>query len=155
MPHSHHNRTPSRVVTNKNVDWVGAPGAWLIYILIVVISWLLVLNFAPMSMSWTIVHLGHTVFTFYAFHWVKGTPGLDESGQYNQETFWEQLDEGVQGTMNRKFLAVVPAVLFALATHTAEYQSQPLILNIVAVMVALVPKLPGMTGVRLFGINKY
>lgn len=85
--------------------------------------------------------------------------------------------------MNRKFLAVVPAVLFALATHTAEYQSQPLILNIVAVMVrhrkgglalregpegpapmamhhlhpqvALVPKLPGMTGVRLFGINKY
>lgn len=27
------------------------------------------------------MHLGHTVFTFYAFHWVKGTPGLDESGQ--------------------------------------------------------------------------
>lgn len=40
-------RTPSRVVENKNVEWVGAPGAWTVYLGFIFIAWLLVLNFVP------------------------------------------------------------------------------------------------------------
>ena len=37
-------------------------------------------------------------------------------------TFWEQLDDGVQNTSNRKFLTLVPVVLFLLATHGTDYR---------------------------------
>ena len=37
-------------------------------------------------------------------------------------TFWEQLDDGVQNTNNRKFLTLVPVVLFLLATHGTDYR---------------------------------
>jgi len=146
---------PSRVVQNKNVEWVGAPGAWAVYLGAIATSWLLLVNFLSAGQAWTAVHLAHTAVTFYGFHWVKGTPGLDESGQYYKETFWEQLDDGVQGTVNRKFLTLVPALLFVIASHTSEYGRSPLVLNTAGVLLTILPKLPFMARVRVFGINKY
>ncbi len=43
-------------------------------------------------------------------------------GKYDGMTFWEQLDDGVQNTNNRKFLMLVPVVLFLLATHGTDYR---------------------------------
>ena len=43
-------------------------------------------------------------------------------GKYDGMTFWEQLDDGVQNTNNRKFLTLVPVVLFLLATHGTDYR---------------------------------
>ncbi len=43
-------------------------------------------------------------------------------GKYDGMTFWEQLDDGVQNTSNRKFLTLVPVVLFLLATHGTDYR---------------------------------
>ena len=43
-------------------------------------------------------------------------------------TFWEQLDDGVQNTSNRKVLTLVPVVLFLLATHGTDYRWKPSLL---------------------------
>ena len=50
----------------------------------------------------------------------KGVCALQ--GKYDGMTFWEQLDDGVQNTNNRKFLTLVPVVLFLLATHGTDYR---------------------------------
>ena len=49
-------------------------------------------------------------------------------GKYDGMTFWEQLDDGVQNTSNRKFLTLVPVVLFLLATHGTDYRWSPSLL---------------------------
>jgi hypothetical protein len=70
-------------------------------------------------------------------------------------TFWEQIDDGVQNTATRKFLMVVPVVLFLLATHGTDYARQPLGANVAVVIVLLVAKLSSMHRVRIFGINEW
>lgn len=50
--------------------------------------------------------------TFFAFHWVKGSPFEEGKRKYERYTFWEQLDNGVQWTPTRKFLLLVPIGLY-------------------------------------------
>ena len=76
-------------------------------------------------------------------------------GMYDDLTFWEQLDNETYSTAARKVLAVVPVVLFLLASHSSDYRQQPLALNLIAVVVLLVAKFPQMHRVRILGINKY
>ncbi|KAG6475051.1 hypothetical protein ZIOFF_064268 [Zingiber officinale] len=131
---------------NKNTEWFMYPGVWTTYILILFFSWLLVLSLfgcAP-GMAWTFVNLAH---------FAKGTPFSDDQGIYNSLTWWEQMDNGKQLTRNRKFLAVVPVVLYLIASHTTDYRHPMLFLNTVAVTVLVVAKLPNMHKVRIFGIN--
>jgi hypothetical protein len=40
----------------------------------------------------------------------KGSAGYNE--KYDRLTFWEQIDNGMQYTLNKKFLTVIPIVLF-------------------------------------------
>ena len=63
------------------------------------------------------------------------------------------MDNGKQLTRNRKFLVVVPVVLYLIASHTTDYQHPMLFLNTLAVAVLVVAKLPNMHKVRIFGIN--
>ncbi|KAG6477856.1 hypothetical protein ZIOFF_061288 [Zingiber officinale] len=154
---------------NKNTEWFMYPGVWTTYILILFFSWLLVLSLfgcAP-GMAWTFVNLAHFAIdkkiyilicfffqiTYHFFHWKKGTPFSDDQGIYNSLTWWEQMDNGKQLTRNRKFLAVVPVVLYLIASHTTDYRHPMLFLNTVAVTVLVVAKLPNMHKVRIFGIN--
>ncbi|CAD7705017.1 unnamed protein product [Ostreobium quekettii] len=152
MPHS---RTVSEVRVNKNTNWLNAQGAWLWYLGLIALSWLAFSAIMGPGLAWTYVHLLHGVVTFYLMHWIKGSPIEEDQGMWDGHTFWEQLDDGEQGTRTRKFLAVVPLVLFLLATHGSDFRQQPLLLNLVLVVALLVAKTPGMHGVRLFGINKY
>ena len=76
-------------------------------------------------------------------------------GKYDSLTFWEQLDDGVQFTNNRKFLTIVPVALFLLAAHGTDYRRQPLGLNLIVLLVLVIAKFPAMHKVRIFGINKY
>ncbi|OAY73307.1 ORM1-like protein 3 [Ananas comosus] len=140
---------------NKNTEWFMYPGVWTTYILILFFSWLLVLSVLGCSpgMAWTIVNLFHFAITYHFFHWKKGTPFADDQGMYNTLTWWEQMDNGKQLTRNRKFLVVVPVVLYLIASHTTDYQHPMLFLNTLAVMVLVVAKLPNMHKVRIFGIN--
>ncbi|KAF3522535.1 hypothetical protein F2Q69_00048798 [Brassica cretica] len=91
--------------------------------------------------------------TYHSFHWKKGTPFGDDQGIYNRLTWWEQIDNGKQLTRNRKFLTVVPIVLYLIASHTTDYQHPMLFLNTLAVFVMVVAKFPHMHKVRIFGIN--
>ncbi len=78
-----------------------------------------------------------------------------DQGKYDSQTFWEQMDDGVQFTSNRKFFTAVPVVLFLLASHTTDYRRQPMGLNLAVVLLLLLAKLPAFHRVRIFGINKY
>lgn len=154
-----HRRTPSEVVINKNVNWVG-PAFWAWYVGIIVLSWLgISALLGDAGLAWTYVHLLHGIITYYMFHWMKGTPFEDEDqgdhGQYASLTFWEQLDNGTYGTHKRKLFTLVPAVLFLLATNGTDFRKQPLGLNLVVVCVLVIAKLPALHKVRFFGINKY
>ncbi|ESR52507.1 orm1-like protein 2 [Citrus sinensis] len=91
--------------------------------------------------------------TYHFFHWKKGTPFADDQGIYNGLTWWEQIDNGKQLTRNRKFLTVVPVVLYLIASHTTDYQNPMLFFNTLAVFVLVVAKFPNMHKVRIFGIN--
>ncbi|KAK7836426.1 orm1-like protein 1 [Quercus suber] len=91
--------------------------------------------------------------TYHFFHWKKGTPFADDQGIYNALTWWEQIDNGKQLTRNRKFLTVVPVVLYLIASHTTDYQHPMLFLNTLAAIVLVVAKFPNMHKVRIFGIN--
>lgn len=68
-------------------------------------------------------------------------------------TFWEQIDDGVQGTATRKFFTVVPVALFLLASHATDFRRQPLGLNLLVVVVLTIAKMSRMHRVRIFGIN--
>ncbi|KAB2017040.1 hypothetical protein ES319_D08G132700v1 [Gossypium barbadense] len=140
---------------NKNTEWFTYPGVWTAYILIVFFSWLMVLSVFGTSpgIAWTIVHLTHFFVTYHFFHWKKGTPFADDQGIYNGLTWWEQIDNGKQLTPNRKFLTVVPVVLYLIASHTTGYQNSLLFFNTLAVFVLVVAKFPNMHKVRIFGIN--
>ncbi|KAJ6797375.1 putative ORM1-like protein 2 [Iris pallida] len=141
---------------NKNTEWFMYPGVWTTYILILFFSWLIVLSVFSCTpgAAWTIVNLFHFAITYHFFHWKKGTPFADEDqGIYNNLTWWEQMDSGKQLTRNRKFLTVVPVVLYLIASHTTDYQNPMLALNTLAVCILVVAKLPNMHKVRILGIN--
>lgn len=104
--------------------------------------------------AWTYVHLIHGVVTYYLLHWHKGSPINMDQGRYDKLTFWEQLDDGVQNTINRKFFTLVPVVLFLLATHGSDYRRQPLGLNLAVVLILVIAKFSSMHKVRLFGIGE-
>ncbi|KAJ8506111.1 hypothetical protein OPV22_006997 [Ensete ventricosum] len=140
---------------NKNTEWFMYPGVWTTYILILFFSWLIFLSVLGCNpgTAWTIVNLVHFAITYHFFHWKKGTPFSDDQGIYNSLTWWEQIDNGKQLTRNRKFLTVVPVVLYLIASHTTDYRHPMLFLNTVAVIVLVIAKLPNMHKVRIFGIN--
>ncbi|KAL0016078.1 hypothetical protein SO802_003147 [Lithocarpus litseifolius] len=131
---------------NRNTEWFTYPGVWTTYILILFFSWLIVLSVLNCSsgLAWTIVHLSHFLVTYHFFHWKKGTPFADDQGIYNRLTWWEQIDSGKQLTRNRKFLTVVPVVLYLIASHTTDYQHPMLFFNTLAVFVLVVAKFPHM-----------
>lgn len=140
---------------NKNVSWLSSPGAWVIIIALIVLGWLILSLFLPSGEAWTYVHLVHGVITYILLHWTKGSPVDMDQGKYDSLTFWEQLDDGVQYTRNRKFFTAIPIVLFVLATNGSDFKKQPLGLNFIVLVVLLVAKLPSMHKIRIFGINKY
>jgi len=140
---------------NKNTSWFQYPGVWTIYIFILFFSWLVVLSLlgCTAGTAWTIVHLAHFAVTYHFFHWKKGTPFSEDQGMYNKLTWWEQMDNGKQLTRNRKFLTVVPVVLYLIASHTTDYRNPWLFLNTIAVLVLVIAKFPNMHKVRILGIN--
>lgn len=140
---------------NKNVNWISSPGAWVFYMSLILLGWLSLSLVVDSGTAWTYIHLLHGLVTYYLLHWNKGSPVEMDQGKYDSQTFWEQLDDGVQYTPNRKFFTAVPVVLFLLATHGSDFRKQPLGLNLIVLAVLLIAKFPGMHRVRILGINKY
>lgn len=143
---------------NPNSTYFNSKGIWLTYILIVAFCHyvLLSLPFLSVAMAWTLTNILHNVIMFFILHVEKGTPfETPDQGKFRYRTVWEQLDYGVQFSASRKFLTVVPIILFFLASFYTKYDMYHFGVNATSLLVVLIAKLPQLDGVRIFGINKY
>ncbi|XP_063485047.1 ORM1-like protein 3 isoform X2 [Symphalangus syndactylus] len=127
---------------NPNTRVMNSRGIWLSYVLAIGLLHVVLLSIP---------------FGMYIFlHTVKGTPfETPDQGKARLLTHWEQMDYGVQFTASRKFLTITPIVLYFLTSFYTKYDQIHFVLNTVSLMSVLIPKLPQLHGVRIFGINKY
>jgi len=80
--------------------------------------------------------------SFLMFHWVRGIPFEFNAGAYDNLNMWEQIDNGDQYTPAKKFLLSVPIMLFLLSTHYTHYDVTYFIINFLATLGVVIPKLP-------------
>ncbi|XP_054165304.1 ORM1-like protein 3 [Oppia nitens] len=148
--------TPAEL--NPNASWLNSRGMWLSYVVAVLALHLILLSypFITVAMVWTLTNVLHNLVMFVLLHVIKGTPWESgDQGRQRKLTHWEQIDDGIQFTQTRKFLTIVPIILFFLTSFYTKYDSIHFVVNFAALVLVLVPKLPHFHGVRLFGINKY
>lgn len=109
----------------------------------------------PLS-SWTVTNAAHCLVTILYLHWFKGSYLLDEQGELNAMTVWEQLEATPESTAYmRRTLLIVPTVLAYMACVTTNFQPVSAVaFNVALWSVSMLAKLPMMNGVRLFGINR-
>jgi hypothetical protein len=143
---------------NPNSTYFNSKGMWVTYVIIIAIMhyMLLSLPFLSVAVAWTLTNVIHNVLMYIILHIEKGTPfETADQGKFRYYTVWEQLDYGVQFSASRKFLTVVPIVLFFLASFYTKYDRYHFVVNAISLLTVLIPKLPQLHGVRIFGINKY
>ncbi|CAA17924.1 ORMDL family protein [Schizosaccharomyces pombe] len=142
--------------TNYNSNWVNYKGAWVIHIVLIAALRLIFHAIPSVSreLAWTLTNLTYMAGSFIMFHWVTGTPFEFNGGAYDRLTMWEQLDEGNQYTPARKYLLVLPIILFLMSTHYTHYNGWMFLVNIWALFMVLIPKLPAVHRKRIFGIQK-
>jgi hypothetical protein len=80
--------------------------------------------------------------SYIMFHYVRGVPFEFNSGAFDNLNMWEQIDNGAQYTPTKKFLLSVPIMLFLLSTHYTHYDLAYFIINFLAVLAVIIPKLP-------------
>ncbi|KAI9883183.1 MAG: hypothetical protein M1823_005058 [Watsoniomyces obsoletus] len=129
---------------NLNADWVNAKGAWTIHIVIILVLKILYDTFPFFSQetSWTMTNISYMTGSYIMFHYVRGIPFDFNSGAYDNLSLWEQIDHGDQYTPAKKFLLSVPVVLFLLSTHYTHYDLASFIINFLATLAVVIPKLP-------------
>ncbi|XP_075846934.1 ORM1-like protein 3 isoform X1 [Microtus pennsylvanicus] len=143
---------------NPNTRVMNSRGIWLSYVLAIGLLHVVLLSipFVSVPVVWTLTNLIHNLGMYIFLHTVKGTPfETPDQGKARLLTHWEQMDYGVQFTASRKFLTITPIVLYFLTSFYTKYDQVHFILNTVSLMSVLIPKLPQLHGVRIFGINKY
>lgn len=143
-----------------NADYMNGRGFWLYYVALITVFHLAMLSVPIDAFTvpwvWTVTSVAHNGISFVVLHWLKSTPWLAcDQGSVRRLTHWEQLDHGLQYTPTRKFLTVVPIVLFFLASFYTNYDQLHFVINTVSLASVLIPKHPAFHKVRLFGINKY
>jgi hypothetical protein len=143
---------------NPNASWLGSRGMWLTYVIFIVVAhfFLISIPFLSIPFAWTLTNVVHNMGSFMILHILKGAPWepLDQ-GAARRLTHWEQIDYGIQFTRTRKFLMIAPVILFFLASFYTRYETGHFIVNFASMLIAVIPKLPQLHGVRIFGINKY
>jgi len=156
------------VEPNRNTEAIGQRGFWLYYMLLLLLVRILVgvlihipyhttANKHYIEYSWSITHILHSLITFYIMHWKKGTPyesQYNNQGQYDADTFWEQIDQGKQYTYTKKIFTIFPVLLFLASAYDTKWATNIMLIDFVFLALAIIPKLPIMDHVRLGGINK-
>ncbi|XP_071584935.1 ORM1-like protein 3 isoform X3 [Heliangelus exortis] len=143
---------------NPNTRVMNSRGIWLSYILGIGLLHVILLSipFFSVPVVWTLTNIIHNMSMYIFLHTVKGTPfETPDQGKARLLTHWEQMDYGVQFTASRKFLTIMPIVLYFLTSFYTKYDRIHFIINTISLMSVLIPKLPQFHGVRIFGINKY
>ncbi|XP_067931682.1 ORM1-like protein 3 [Watersipora subatra] len=143
---------------NPTHSYLNSKGMWLFYsLLVLLLHWVILsVPFISSALAWTLTNVIHNVGMFILLHMVKGTPwNTTDQGEARMLTQWEQLDRGQQFTGTKKFLTVVPIVLFILTSLYTVFNKAHFFINAVTLGFVIVPKLPQLHQVRLFNINKY
>ncbi|KAM5534413.1 hypothetical protein V8D89_011880 [Ganoderma adspersum] len=134
------------VYDNLNAEWVNRKGAWLIHPVLILAGKVVIDTIPGMrqEISWTLVNLLYLGFSYLMFHYVTGIPFHSDlhGGVYDNLTLWEQIDEGAQYTPAKKWLFIVPITLFLASTHYTHYDPWLFAINITALILVLMPKLP-------------
>ncbi|EAY10730.1 ORMDL family protein [Trichomonas vaginalis G3] len=139
---------------NKNVQFIANPICWVFYaFLFFAVRVILAGMGISTAAAWTLVNFIHGAVSFSVFHWIKGTPFIDDHGAYSTQTFWEQIDESAMFDWARKFLTIFPIFLLYLALDSGKWELAVAWINLPVTALVLIPKLPFMHGVRIFGIN--
>ncbi|KAF5101585.1 hypothetical protein D0Z03_000570 [Geotrichum reessii] len=136
---------------NLNATWVNSKGAWIIHIVIIALLKVCYNLFPGLSqeLSWTLTNVTYVTGSYIMFHYVTGIPFEFNAGAYDNLTMWEQIDDGDQYTPAKKFLLGVPIALFLISTHYTHYDLNLFILNCVACLVLIIPKLPSSHRLRI------
>ncbi|KAK1794200.1 hypothetical protein P4O66_011095 [Electrophorus voltai] len=143
---------------NPNTRVMNSRGMWLAYLLGIGLLHVILLSipFVSVSVVWTLTNVIHNMCMYLLLHTVKGTPfETPDQGKARLLTHWEQMDYGMQFTASRKFLTITPIILYILTNFYTKYDGVHFIINTFSLLSVLIPKMPQLHGVRLFGINKY
>ncbi|CAI4035251.1 hypothetical protein SMKI_12G4010 [Saccharomyces mikatae IFO 1815] len=148
-----------QMLPNMNATWVDQRGAWLIHIVVIVLLRLFYSLFpgSTPKWTWTLTNMTYIIGFYIMFHLVKGTPFDFNGGAYDNLTMWEQINDETLYTPTRKFLLIVPIVLFLISNQYYRNDMTLFLSNLaVTVCVGVVPKLgithrlrisiPGITG---------
>lgn len=76
--------TVPAVATNKNTNWLDNHAAWLFYVLLILLTWVIVSNWTDAGMAWTYVHIAHGLISYYLLHWTKGSPVEEDQGKWDK-----------------------------------------------------------------------
>ena len=123
------------------------PGAWTIHFVLIIALKIFydIIPGVSQETSWTLTNISYMFATYLMFHWVRGVPFEFNAGAYDNLNMWEQIDNGDQYTPAKKFLLSVPIVLFLLSTHYTHYDLTYFMINFLAVLGVVIPKLPSVS----------
>ncbi|KZF18976.1 ORMDL family protein [Xylona heveae TC161] len=150
-PESMEHRSDQEALPNGNADWVNAKGAWIIHFVLILGLKLLYGSIPGISheTSWTLTNISYMFGSYVMFHGVRGVPFEFNAGAYDNLNMWEQMDNGDQYTPAKKFLLMVPVMLFLLSTHYTHYDLTYFTINCLAVLAVVIPKLPSTHRMRI------
>ncbi|GMM30424.1 sphingolipid homeostasis protein [Martiniozyma asiatica (nom. inval.)] len=150
-PETFEDRQDQDIQDNLNANWVHFKGAWLIHILIILLLKALfdIVPYFSQEVSWTLTNISYVIGSYLMFHQVKGTPFDFNNGAFDNLNMWEQIDNGAQFTPVKKFLLAVPIGLFLISTHYSNYDLTFFVINLVACLIVVIPKLPYSHRVRI------
>ncbi|KAF2116136.1 ORMDL family-domain-containing protein [Lophiotrema nucula] len=150
-PESLEQLSDQSALPNLNAQWVNAKGAWLIHLVLIGLAKILfdIVPGVSQETSWTLTNISYMFGSYLMFHYVRGVPFDFNSGAYDNLNMWEQIDNGDQYTPAKKFLLVVPILLFLVSTHYTHYDLSYFIINTLATIAVILPKLPAAHRIRI------
>ncbi|KAF2674025.1 Orm1 type endoplasmic reticulum protein [Microthyrium microscopicum] len=150
-PETLEHKSDQAALPNLNAEWVNAKGAWLIHPFLIV-ALKLFFDIWPgitQELSWTLTNITYMTGSYIMFHWVRGIPFDFNAGAFDNLNMWEQIDNGDQYTPAKKYLLSVPIILFLISTHYTHYGIYYFLINLLATVAVVIPKLPATHRVRL------
>jgi hypothetical protein len=129
-------------------------GAWLIHFILILLLKIVydIIPSISQETSWTLTNTTYMFATYLMFHYVRGIPFEFNAGAYDNLNMWEQIDNEDQYTPAKKFLLAVPICLFLVSTHYTHYDLSLFVVNFLATVAVVVPKLPA---VRFFVKHRF
>ena len=123
-------------------------GAWAIHFVLIILAKILfdIIPGVSQETSWTLTNISYMFGSYLMFHYVRGVPFDFNAGAYDNLNMWEQIDNGDQYTPAKKFLLSVPILLFLVSTHYTHYDLAYFMINCLATVAVVLPKLPAVSG---------